>query len=144
LQPGTQIYLSTPLKAENFKLVGEELISVIRERENVKKAEELRLRQEAEKAKTEGGAMMGRGGMQGRPGMNITPEMMQRFQSMRGNQPGGQGGTRDTSARRRTNRQPGQQGEGRDTSARRRTVRQPGQQSAGQNGQVPAQTPIKK
>ncbi len=164
LQPGTQIYLSTPLKAENFKLVGEELIAVIRERENIKKAEELRLRKEVEKAKAEGGEMMGRGGMQGRPGMNITPEMMQRFQSMRGNQPGGQGGTRDTaamrrmmnmrnnqqggirdtSARRRFNRQPGQQGGVRDTSARRRTFGQPGQESAGQNGQVPAQTPIKK
>jgi hypothetical protein len=164
LQPGTLIYLSTPLKAENFKLVGEELIAVIRERENIKKAEELRLRTEVEKAKAEGGEMMGRGGMQGRPGMNITPEMMQRFQSMRGNQPGGPGGTRDTaamrrmmnmrnnqqggirdtSARRRFNRQPGQQGEVRDTSARRRTFRQPDQQSAGQNGQVPAQTPIKK
>ena len=41
LQPGIQIYLSTPAKAENFKLVGEELISVIKEREKAKKAEEL-------------------------------------------------------------------------------------------------------
>jgi hypothetical protein len=86
LQPGTQIYLSTPLKAENFKLVGEELISVIKEREQAKKAEEERLRKEAEKAREESGGMMG-----GRPGMNMTPEMMQRFQNMRGTQ-GGQGG----------------------------------------------------
>src|SRR5674476_748443 len=129
LQPGTQIYLSTPLKAENFKLVGEELIAVIRDRENIKKAEELRLRTEVEKAKAEGGEMMGRGGMQGRPGMNITPEMMQRFQNMRGNQPGGQGGTRDTAAMRRMmNMRNNQQGGIRDTSARRRFNRQPGQQ----------------
>jgi HlyD family secretion protein len=87
LQPGTQIYLSTPEKAENFKLEGEELISVIKEREKAKKAEEERLRKEAEKAKEEGGGMMG-----GRPGMNITPEMMQRFQNMRGGPQGGQAG----------------------------------------------------
>jgi hypothetical protein len=88
---GAQIYLNTPEKAEDFKLKGEELISVIREREAAKKAEELRLRLEAEKAKKEGEDM--RGGM-GRPGMNVTPEMMQRFQSMRGQggQPGGQTG----------------------------------------------------
>ena len=59
------------------------LIAVIKEREKAKKAEELRLRLEAEKAKKEGEEM--RGGM-GRPGMNITPEMMQRFQNMRGGQ----------------------------------------------------------
>jgi hypothetical protein len=86
LPAGSQIYLSTPAKPENFKLVGEELISVIKEREKIKKEEELRLRQEAEKAKEEGGGMMEPGGMMGRPGMNITPEMMQRFQKMRGGQ----------------------------------------------------------
>jgi hypothetical protein len=86
---GAQIYLNTPEKAEEFKLKGEELISVIKEREAAKKAEELRLRLEAEKAKKEGEEM--RGGM--RPGMNVTPEMMQRFQNMRGQggQPGGPG-----------------------------------------------------
>src|SRR5450759_82565 len=91
LQPGTQIYINTPAKAENFKLVGEELVSVIKDREKIKKAEETRLRQEAEKAKEEGGDMMGRGGMP-----KLTPEMMQRFQNMRGNQGGGH-----TAARRR-------------------------------------------
>jgi hypothetical protein len=84
---GAQIYLNTPEKAEEFKLKGEELISVIKEREATKKAEELRLRLEAEKAKKEGDEM--RGGM--RPGMNVTPEMMQRFQNMRGQ--GGQPGS---------------------------------------------------
>ena len=85
LLPGTQIYLNTPAKAENFKLVGEELISIIKDREKTKKAEELRIRQEAEKAKQESGEMMGKGGMP-----NGTPEMMQRFQNMRENQRGGQ------------------------------------------------------
>jgi hypothetical protein len=153
LQSGAQVYLSTPLKPENFKLVGVELVSVIKEREKEKKAEEMRARKEAERAKeNEGGMMMGR------PGMNITPEMMQRFQNMRGTQPGGQnggprdtammrrfmrmrngqqGGPRDTSAMRQMrNMMNGQQGGVRDSSSRRRSNRQPGQQSQGQNGQV--------
>ena len=92
LEPGVQIYLSTPENAEDFKLVGEELIAVIKEREKAKKAEELRLRLEAEKAKKEGEEMGG--GMGRDAGMNITPEMMQRFQNMRGQsgQPGAQPG----------------------------------------------------
>jgi hypothetical protein len=94
LQPGTQIYLSTPAKPENFKLAGEELISVIKERERVKKAEEMRVRQEAEKAKEEADGMT-----------TITPEMMQRFQNMKVNQ----GGGRDTTVRRRMIRQSGQE-----------------------------------
>lgn len=140
LQTGVQVYLSTPLKPENFKLVGEKLVSVIKEREKVKKAEELRVRQEAEKAKEN------EGGMTGRPGMNITPEMMRRFQNMRGNQPGGQNGApRDTAMMRRIMKmRDGQQGGVRDTSSRRRTGRQPGQQSQRQNGQVSAPTTIKK
>jgi hypothetical protein len=108
LQPGVQIYLSTPEKPENFKLVGEELISVIKDREKAKKAEELRIRQEVEKAKAEAGPMMGGEGMP-----NLTPEMMQRFQNMRGNRPGGpQGVVRDTSSRQRMTRQNGQEGPG--------------------------------
>jgi HlyD family secretion protein len=104
LKPGTQIYLSTPAKPENFKLTGEELIAVIREREKAKKAEEMRIRQEAEKAKEEADRMMDKGGMP-----DITPEMMQRFQKMRGNQGGQQGSVRDTSIRRRMIRQPGRE-----------------------------------
>jgi hypothetical protein len=141
LQPHIQIYLSTPEKPENFKLSGEELISVIKEREKARKAEEKRLREEAEKAKEAGGDMMGRGGMMGRPGMNITPEMMQRFQNMRANQPGAPGGQKDTAAMRKfMQMRNNQQGGARDTSARRRPNRQPGQPSQGQNGQPPAQT----
>jgi len=109
LKQETQIYLSTPEDPENFKLVGEELIAVIKEREKAKKAEELRLRREAEIAKEQ------RGGM-----MNITPEMMQQFQKMSGN-PSGQGSTRDTaSMRRMMNIRKNQQGTTRDTSVRRR------------------------
>jgi hypothetical protein len=126
MKEGTQVYLSTPSSAENFKLVGENLISVIKEREKAKKAEELRIREEAEKAKEQRSAMMGRPD-------NITPEMMQQFQNMRGS---GQGRPRDTAAMRRfmnTRNQPG--GTRRDTSARR-TVRQ--------NAPAPSQSTVKK
>jgi len=58
LKPGVQIYLSTPKDPESFKMVGKELIAVIKDREKAKKAEEMRLRQEAEKAKEERNAMM--------------------------------------------------------------------------------------
>jgi HlyD family secretion protein len=159
----TQVYLSTPAKADNFKLVGTELISVIKEKEKAKKAEEERIRKEAEeKAKEGSGGMMG-----GRPGMNITPEMMQRFQNMRGNQqgagPGGPqggaqggfqrgtqggapaGGTKDTAAMRRfmkmRNSQPGA---GSDTTARRRGNRQSDQKANGQDTQGPSQPAVKK
>lgn len=120
LQPGTQIYLNTPVKAENFKLAGEELISVIKEREKAKKTEEMRIRQEAEKAKEENDETMGKGGMP-----NITPEMMQRFQNIKATQSGGQ------------------QGGLRDTSAKRRIIKQPGQGITGQNGPTTIQTAIK-
>ena len=91
LTPGVQLYLNTPDKPEKYNLVGQELISVIRERENIKKAEELKARQDAEKAKLTSGEIGG-GGM-GRPGMNP------------------QRGSSDTTMRRRTNRQ-SEQGQG--------------------------------
>jgi hypothetical protein len=135
LQSGVQVYLSSPAKPESFKLVGEELITVIKEREKAKKAEEMRLRAEAEKAKEESGGRMGQSGM------NITPEMMQRFQNMRGGQQGVQNaGPQDTAAMRRFARmRNSQQGSVRDTTARR--MRQPGQPG---NGPAPAQTPVRK
>ena len=58
LKQGVQIYLSTPKDPESFKMIGKELIAVIKDREKAKKAEEMRLRQEAEKAKEERNAMM--------------------------------------------------------------------------------------
>jgi hypothetical protein len=39
LEPGTNIYLTTPEKPEKFRLAGDDLISVIREREIARKAE---------------------------------------------------------------------------------------------------------
>jgi hypothetical protein len=120
VKPGVQVYLNTPEKPENYKLVGQELILVIKEREKAKKEEELKIRQEAEKAKEESGPAMGRGGMS-----DLTPEMMKRFQNMRGNQV------------------PGKQVNQGDTSSRRIMVRQSGQAGQQQNGQVPIQSAIK-
>jgi hypothetical protein len=145
LQAGTQIYLSTPAKAENFELVGEELISVIKGREKIKKEEELRLRQEAEKAKAEGGGMMERGGMMGKHGMNMTPEMMERFQKIRGGQGGAQSGPRDSaSMRKRINVQINQQGSTRDTFARRGQKSGQTREDQGQNRPSPGDTTLRK
>jgi multidrug resistance efflux pump len=140
LEPGIQIYLSTPEEPEGFKLVGEELITVIKEREQAKKDEEMRLRKEAESAREQRGGMMGPGGMGGGGRMNVTPEMMQQFQNMRGagGAGAGAGGTRDTAAMRQFRNQRNQQGGqgepggARDTSARRRQPAQTGAQGTGQ------------
>ena len=129
LEPAEVIYLSTPEDFDRFKLSGEDLIVVNKERAQAKRDEEMRMRQETG---------TGRPGMPGMEGM--TPEMMERFQNMRQNmQPGQgtgmrQGGARDTTAARRTmnvqrNQQGGQpgtqQGAARDTSARRPANVQP-------------------
>ena len=165
LQAGVQIFLSTPEKPENFKLVGEELIAVIKEREKAKKAEELAIREAAMKAKEAEGGMMGGGVMMGgRQGMNITPEMMQRFQKMRAGQGSGQqGGTRDTAAIRRFMQvRSNQQGSTGDTSAKRQVGntrfnrqngvrdtssssrnRRSGEQNTGQSTEVPARSTVK-
>jgi len=116
LEQGVQIYLSTPENSEKFKLVGEELMTIIKEREKAKKDEENRTRQNSQ------GANGQRGGMR-----NFSPEMMQQFQNMRGS---GQGRNRDTSAMRQRNSQPGA---ARDTSARRRRTTQTGQENTRQN-----------
>jgi hypothetical protein len=139
LEPGDVIYLSTPEEPDRFRIAGEPLIAVNRERAKAKKEEEMRLREEAAKANQRPRMMEG-----------VTPEMMQQFQNMRGNMPQGASGaqgarTRDTAAMRRfmqqRNQQGGQgqrpgQGQGttRDTSARRRVnVQNPTEPGPGQN-----------
>jgi HlyD family secretion protein len=97
LQPGTLIYLSTPAKPENFKLAGAELIPVIREKARFKKAEEKRIREEAERIRAERDAEGGSGRMQ------MSPEMMQHSGGMRGS---GQTRPGRENTRERTN--PGQ------------------------------------
>lgn len=117
LKEGAQIYLSTPEETGKFKLTGQELITVIKDREKAKKAEELRLREEAVKARLQNQQVTGFEG-----GRNITPEMIQRFQSSGGARQG-MGGARDTTAMRRMRNMRIQQGDAvSDTSARRTTV----------------------
>jgi multidrug efflux pump subunit AcrA (membrane-fusion protein) len=48
LEPGTMLYLNNPEKPEKFKLAGEDLIPVLKEREKVKKVEYERYRKKAE------------------------------------------------------------------------------------------------
>ncbi len=120
LAEGAQVYLSTPAEPEDFKLVGQELIAVIKEREQAKKAEEQRLREEAEKARE---LLQPVTGYQGASDAN--PEMIQQFQRSGGARPG-MTGPRDTAAIRRMRmmggRPGGSQGGTRDTSARRMTM----------------------
>ena len=126
LDPGNVLYLSTPQNPEKFRLVGAELKDVIKEREKAKKEEELRIRKEAEKALEERAKTM-----------NISPEMMQQFQNMRGgNQQGGQGGGQ-RNGQRSGNNQFGQQGGGqrgggtRDTAAMRKMMNMMKEQQKG-------------
>ena len=100
LEQGTMLYLSTPEKPENFKLVGEDLIPVIREKARLKKEEDRRQRDEAEKARAQRDAI----GEAGR--MNMTPEMMSKFGGMRQS---GQMRQGDTAARPGRRNLPGQQ-----------------------------------
>jgi hypothetical protein len=132
LTVGTMVYLSTPENPGKFKIAGQDLIAVNQERAKAKKEEEKKAKEEAAKPNERGGFPGGREGM--------TPEMMQRFQQMRGNNPQGgamggpgeQGGQRDTAAFRRmmqNNPEMRQrmQNMRRDTSARRRNFNQQGQ-----------------
>jgi hypothetical protein len=138
LEPGVLVYLSTPEDPEGFKLVGEELVTVIKDRLKAKEEEEKRIRTELENSRDQ------RGGRN-----NMTPEMMQQFQNARGQGQGqGQGRTRDTAAMRRMMNNRGQQGAPgaapggapRDTSARRRPATQQGQQGFGQPPSSPSQS----
>jgi HlyD family secretion protein len=63
LQPGTMIYLNTPAEPEKFsKLLGQDLVSVIKEKEKAKKEAERKANEEA------GQGFGNRGGMMGMPG----------------------------------------------------------------------------
>jgi hypothetical protein len=82
LDAGELIFLSTPESPENFKLTGEDLIPVIREREKARKEEEMRIRKEAEKAAANRPRMASFGGGSGRM-------MMMGGGTMQGGQQGG-------------------------------------------------------
>jgi multidrug efflux pump subunit AcrA (membrane-fusion protein) len=136
LEPEDQLYLNTPEEPDKFtKIVGEELISEIKERAKAKKEAERKANEEARRNYNGEGGMTGMrpgmggggfpgGGMRGGnfqgggQGGNMDTAAMRRFrENMGGNIPGGgQGGNMDTAAMRRfrqmmeSNPQGGQQG----------------------------------
>ncbi len=67
LDPGQKVLLSAPDEPEKYKLIGEDLIPVIKEREKQKKLEQERMREEALKASLEKGNMQ----FGGKPGGNF-------------------------------------------------------------------------
>lgn len=77
IEPGVQLYLNTPKKPEEFtRLLGENLISVIKEKDRIRKEEERKINEQSQRREM----MEGRGGGM----MNMTPEMRQQFQNMQG------------------------------------------------------------
>ncbi|HOF21054.1 MAG TPA: efflux RND transporter periplasmic adaptor subunit [Bacteroidales bacterium] len=77
IEPGVQLYLNTPKKPEEFtRLLGENLVSVIKEKERIRKEEERKASEQTERR--------GPGGRGGGMMMNMTPEMRQQFQNMQG------------------------------------------------------------
>lgn len=141
IEPGTVMYLNTPEDPEKFtKLLGQDLIPIIKEKEKAKKEAE---RQASEQAQRR--SFGGRGGFGG----EMTPEMRQQFQNMRNQM---QNGQMDTAAMRRfremRQRNGGQQGSGQFNQSRQQG--QDGQQGSrrfnqdGQQGtqQQPQQTSV--
>ncbi len=135
IEPGTQIYLNAPEEPEKFnKLAGTELIEIIKQKEKEKKEAEKRANMEAQR---------GFGGGSGQGMMEMTPEMRQQFQNMRGNMPPGQGRPTDTAAMRRFQQMRGNipQGGQRDTAAMRRFQQNRQSQEQARPTQQPQQTP---
>jgi hypothetical protein len=69
LEAGDQLYLSLPEEAESFKLVGEELIEKIREKERLRREEEEKREKEIKENNERGSRQM-------------TPEMRERLMNM--------------------------------------------------------------
>lgn len=125
LKEGESLYLSTPAKASRFKVAGENLIAVNKQRAREKQEAELKAREEAAKAAEERQKSMGGemnpgmnpfqgGNMRGgnfRPGQFNGPRdtaRMRKFMQMMRNNP--QGMRRDSTRRRNTGTQGGGQG----------------------------------
>jgi len=126
LEPGTVVYLNTPANPEKFsKMLGQDLILVIKEKEKAKK--------EAEQKANEGGnrGFGGRGeGMMGIPGGG-----MGQFPRGGGNMQQGVGGrTMDTAAMRKMRQRFQNMTPAQRDSLRSRFGRQGGQRQSGQNG----------
>jgi HlyD family secretion protein len=136
LAPKTVIYLNTPEGGDKYSIAGADLIPVIKEREKARKAEEMRIRQEAEEAAKRrasenpfagGPAMMQGGGnfqVQGAGGANVQVQVAGGGTQTQGGTGNFQrpSGPRDTAAMRRIMKMMQQQGG--DTAAMRRRFQQ--------------------
>lgn len=115
IKEGDMLYLSTPEKPETYRLTGEDLIAVNRERARAKREEEEKIRKEA-----------ARGRQNNLPGQEraMNPEMMQ---NLRGNfQPGQGPRPGDTAAMRNfMNRRNSQQPSGENAPVRQRNSSNP-------------------
>ncbi len=75
VEEGDQLYLSVPEDPETFRLEGEELIEIIREKERLKREEEERREKEIEEQNRRGSDQMA-------PGREMSPEMRERMMNM--------------------------------------------------------------
>ncbi len=84
LEAGEMLYLTIPEGGDRFKQVGTELVSVIKEREQMKRLEEDRIRKEAERIKAEREKAMQDMDPRARQFMqNLTPEQRSQMRKMR-------------------------------------------------------------
>ena len=102
LNQGEVLHLLQPVNPDSYKLAGEELTSVIKERARLKREEEERIRRENQRPRNGNG--------QGGSRMQLTPQQIERMQQMRGTgqtgasgrqggqapQPGGTGTSRNS------------------------------------------------
>ena len=75
VEEGDQLYLSVPEDPETFRLEGEELIEIIREKERLKREEEEKREKEIEEQNRRGSDQMA-------PGREMSPEMRERMMNM--------------------------------------------------------------
>jgi len=136
IEPGTVTYLNTPANPEKFsKLLGQDLISVIKEKEKAKKEAEKKASEEVNRGFGDSGeGMMGMpgGGMGQLPGTG-GGNMQSRVGG--GNMQQGMGGrTMDTAAMRQMRQRFQNMSPAERDSLRKRFGRQGGQRQSGQNG----------
>ena len=79
LKPGEILHLLQPANPDSYRLSGEDLISVIKDRERQKREEAERQRRETQQTRQQNGNRM-----------QLTPEQIERMMQMRGTREGGQ------------------------------------------------------
>lgn len=165
IEVGTLLYLSTPETPDNFKLRGDELIAVIKEKERVKKEEEERAKEAAKKAMAGFGNPSGFGGQQdgfgggtrgaqgGQPGAQVAqpgqqpvmqgtqPPAAQGAQQGTQGGPAGQGGNRMMNLTEEQRAQMQKMRESGDTAGMRQMFRNARPQGTQTQPGRPAQTP---